>query len=134
MAGRRINDAMGRYFGREMIKKLIFNKVGIKDAAILVLGITFKEDVPDIRNSKVVNSIRELEDFGIMVDVWDPCADAEEVHEEYGIRPVTDPRPGAYDGVLLAVKHKEFLELGLEKLKAFGKGDAVFYDIKQALV
>jgi len=133
MAGRRINDAMGRYFAREMIKKLIFNKIGIKDAGVLVLGITFKEDVPDIRNSKVVSIINELRDFGINVDVWDPCADAEEVHEEYGLLLVTDPRPETYDGVLLAVKHQEFVRAGKEGLTAFCRKGGIFYDIKEAL-
>jgi UDP-N-acetyl-D-galactosamine dehydrogenase len=134
MAGRRINDAMGRYFARELIKKLIFNKIGIMDARVLVLGITFKENVPDIRNSKVLNIIDELKDFGIKVDVWDPCADGEEVHEEYGIHPVAVPQKGTYDAVLLAVKHQEFVEMGAEGLKAFGKKNSIFYDIKEALV
>jgi UDP-N-acetyl-D-glucosamine/UDP-N-acetyl-D-galactosamine dehydrogenase len=134
MAGRRINDAMGRYFARELIKKLIHNKTGIRDAAVLILGITFKENVPDIRNSKVASIVRELQEFGIVVDVWDPCADAEEVHEEYGIRPVARPRPAAYDGVLLAVKHQEFIGMGTEGLKAFCNKGGIFYDIKEALV
>ena len=133
MAGRRINDAMGRYFAREMIKKLIFNKIGIKDARILILGITFKENVPDIRNSKVASIISELRDFSINVDVWDPCADAEEVYEEYGFRLITDLRPETYDGVLLAVPHKEFVEAGKEGLAAFCRKGGIFYDIKEAL-
>jgi UDP-N-acetyl-D-glucosamine/UDP-N-acetyl-D-galactosamine dehydrogenase len=134
MAGRRINDAMGRYFARELIKKLIHNKTGIRDAAVLILGITFKENVPDIRNSKVASIVRELQEFGVVVDVWDPCADAEEVHEEYGIRPIASPRPAAYDGVLLAVKHQEFIGMGAAGLKAFCNKGGIFYDIKEALV
>ncbi len=133
MAGRRINDAMGRYFARELIKKLIFNKVGIKEAKILVLGITFKEDVPDIRNSKVISIVKELEEFGIVVDVWDPCADPDEVHEEYGIHPVGAPRTGFYDGVVLAVKHREFVARKKAGLEAFCKEGGIFYDIKEAL-
>ena len=134
MAGRRINDAMGRYFARELIKRLIHNKTGIKDAAVLILGITFKENVPDIRNSKVVSIIRELQEFGIIVDVWEPCADAEEVFEEYGIRPLARPRSAAYDGVLMAVKHQEFITMGIDGLKTFCKKGGIFYDIKEALV
>jgi UDP-N-acetyl-D-galactosamine dehydrogenase len=134
MAGRRINDAMGRYFARELIKKLINNKIGIKDAAILILGITFKENVPDIRNSKVVSIVRELQEFGVVVDVWDPCADAEEVHAEYGIRPIAHPRSALYDGVLLAVKHQEFITMGTDGLKGFCNRNGIFYDIKEALV
>jgi len=133
MAGRRINDAMGRYFAREMIKKLIFNKIGIKEARVLILGITFKEDVPDIRNSKVVSIIRELEEFGIIVDVADPCADPDEVFHEYGIRTAPDPRPAAYDGVILAVKHQEFIDKGKEGLRAFCKKGGILFDIKEVL-
>ncbi|MBN1306762.1 MAG: Vi polysaccharide biosynthesis UDP-N-acetylglucosamine C-6 dehydrogenase TviB, partial [Chitinispirillaceae bacterium] len=133
MAGRRINDAMGRYFAREMIKKLIHNKIHIKDSRVLMLGITFKENCPDIRNSKVVSIIRELEEFGIIVEVWDPCADAEEVFEEYGIHPVSAPASEPYDGVILAVKHREFVTTGIERLIALRKPEGIFYDIKEAL-
>jgi len=134
MAGRRINDAMGRYFAREMIKKLIFNKIGIKDSKVLVLGITFKEDVPDIRNSKVMSIVKELREFGIMVDVWDPGADAEEVRHEYGIEPVLNPQPASYDGIVLAVKHREFITLGKTGLLKFlSSPNGIFYDIKEAL-
>ena len=110
MAGRRINDAMGRYFARELIKKLIHKKIAIKDAKVLVLGMTFKENVPDIRNSKVITIIKELQEFGILVDVWEPVADREEVRHEYGIMPIAEPEPSSYDGVVLAVKHREFIE------------------------
>jgi UDP-N-acetyl-D-glucosamine/UDP-N-acetyl-D-galactosamine dehydrogenase len=134
MAGRRINDAMGRYFARELIKRLINNKTGIKDASVLILGITFKEDVPDIRNSKVASIVHELREFGVVVDVWDPCADTDEVHEEYGFRPVARPNTAGYDGVLLAVKHKEFITMGTAGLKGFCKKGGIFYDIKEALV
>jgi UDP-N-acetyl-D-galactosamine dehydrogenase len=131
MAGRRINDAMGRYFARELIKKLIFNKVGIKDSKVLMLGITFKENVPDIRNSKVISIINELKEFGIVVDVWDPCADSEEVRHEYGIEPISSPAPAFYDGVVFAVKHREFIELGKAGLEKFLKNNGIFYDIKE---
>jgi UDP-N-acetyl-D-glucosamine/UDP-N-acetyl-D-galactosamine dehydrogenase len=134
MAGRRINDAMGRYFARELIKKLIFNKIGIKDAKVLILGITFKENVPDIRNSKVFSIITELREFGIMVDVWDPCADPEEVRHEYGIELVSTPKQSVYDGVLLSVKHKEFIDLGVNGIKKFCTQNGIFYDIKEALL
>jgi UDP-N-acetyl-D-glucosamine/UDP-N-acetyl-D-galactosamine dehydrogenase len=132
MAGRRINDGMGRYFARELIKKLINKKIGIKDANVLILGITFKENVPDIRNSKVVSIIKELVDYGIKVDVWEPCADPEEVFEEYNIRPVKEPKESFYDGVMLAVKHEKFVDMGKDGLRKFLKSDGVFYDIKEA--
>ncbi len=132
MAGRRINDAMGRYFARELIKKLIHKKIAIKDAKVLVLGMTFKENVPDIRNSKVITIIKELQEFGILVDVWEPVADREEVRHEYGIMPIAEPEPSSYDGVVLAVKHREFIELGKTGIGEYLRANGVFYDIKEA--
>ncbi|MBN1980962.1 MAG: nucleotide sugar dehydrogenase [Chitinivibrionales bacterium] len=133
MAGRRINDAMGRYFGRELIKRMIHEGINIKGSRVLILGITFKENVPDIRNSRVVDIIQELNDFGIDVDVWDTFAHPKEVKEEYGLTLCSKPQPNTYDGVLLAVKHAQFLELGRQNLVAFGKPGVVFYDIKEIL-
>jgi UDP-N-acetyl-D-galactosamine dehydrogenase len=133
MAGRRINDAMGRYFARECIKRMIHKKLHVMDGRVLVLGITFKENVPDIRNSKVENIIKELKEFGVSVDVWDPVADPDEVHEEYGFSPVAAPEKGVYDGVILAVKHDSFLSLGIDGLKKFARPDGIFYDIKEVL-
>jgi UDP-N-acetyl-D-galactosamine dehydrogenase len=131
MAGRRINDGMGRYFARQLIKKMINKKIGVKDAKVLILGITFKENVPDIRNSKVVSIIRELEDYGIIVDVWDPCAEAEEVLAEYNIKTIAEPQSSCYDGVMLAVKHEKFVGMGKDSLNKFLKPDGIFYDIKE---
>jgi UDP-N-acetyl-D-galactosamine dehydrogenase len=133
MAGRRINDAMGRYFARELIKRMIHKKLHVMDGRVLVLGITFKENVPDIRNSKVEDIIKELKEFGISVDVWDPVADPHEVHEEYGFTPVAAPEKGSYDGVVLAVKHEAFISLGVDGLKQFARSGGIFYDIKEVL-
>ncbi len=133
MAGRRINDAMGRYFGREIVKKMTNEGLCVKDTNALMLGITFKENVPDIRNSKVVDIMRELGEFGIHVDVWEPVADPEEVEIEYGIRPIDKPGKGAYDLVVLAVKHRVFLDLGKRGLCAFLKPRGMFYDVKESL-
>jgi UDP-N-acetyl-D-galactosamine dehydrogenase len=133
MAGRRINDAMGRYFGREIVKKMINKGICVKDTRGLVLGITFKENVPDIRNSHVLDIMKELTDFGVKLDVWEPVADPEEVKREYGITPISKPRRGAYDLVVLAVKHREFIELGKAGLVAFLKPRGIFYDVKEAL-
>lgn len=133
MAGRRINDAMGRYFAREMVKRMIKNRVMVVDSHVLMMGITFKEDVPDIRNSKVVDIIRELEEFGVCVHVYDPVADVREVEEEYGITLVKDIDVMEYEGIMVAVKHREFLDHGskfyMMKLSEYG----VFYDIKECL-
>ena len=134
MAGRRINDAMGRYFARELIKKMIHNKLNIMDSRILVLGITFKEDVPDIRNSRVIDIIKELNEFGIITDVWDPVADAVEVKEEYGVELITDPQKNTYESVILAVKHNQFIDHGKSKLHEFLIENGIFYDIKEAMI
>jgi UDP-N-acetyl-D-galactosamine dehydrogenase len=132
MAGRRINDAMGRYFARELIKKLINKKIGIKDAKVLMLGITFKENVPDIRNSKVITIINELQEFGIKVDVWDPIAEKDAVKHEYGLDTISNPVENAYDGVMLAVKHKEFIDIGKDGLSKFLNKNGLLYDLKEA--
>lgn len=134
MAGRRINDAMGRYFGRELIKKMIEKRISIRDAKVLILGITFKEDVPDIRNSRVLDIMKELKDFGVIMKTWDPVADPSEVKHEYGIDIIRkDPPSGSFDAVVLAVKHKEFLVMGAKGLKKFCKKNGVFYDIKEVI-
>jgi UDP-N-acetyl-D-glucosamine/UDP-N-acetyl-D-galactosamine dehydrogenase len=133
MAGRRINDAMGRYFGREIVKRMIHKRINVWGAKVLILGITFKENCPDIRNSKVVDIMNELKEFGINVDVWEPMADPEEVKHEYGIVPVSKPKHHGYDGVVLAVTHKQFLNMGKKGLSAFLKSTGVFYDVKEVM-
>ncbi len=131
MAGRRINDAMGRYFARELIKSMIQKGIGIKDARVLILGITFKENVPDIRNSRVLDIVKELRDFGIHIDITDPSADPAEVKHEYGITLVEKPVLGTYQGVVLAVAHTTFVELGKDALSKYCVPEGVFYDIKE---
>jgi len=131
MAGRRINDDMGRYFARQLIKNLIHRNKAVKDTKVLMCGITFKEDVPDIRNSKVVDIINELKEFEVDVDVWDPVAYKHEVEEEYGITLIDTPPKKMYDGVIFAVKHAEFINLGKDGLKDFLKPNGEFYDIKE---
>ncbi len=133
MAGRRINDAMGRYFARELIKKMIHKKITIMNADVLILGITFKENVPDIRNSKVIDIIKELEDFGVNIHVWDPVADPEEVKKEYGVDLVKDVQNKTFDSVLLAVKHKQFLNMSRDDYNKLLSPDGLLYDIKEVL-
>jgi UDP-N-acetyl-D-galactosamine dehydrogenase len=125
---------MGRYFGRELIKKMIEKRISIRDAKVLILGITFKEDVPDIRNSRVLDIMKELKDFGVIMKTWDPVADPSEVKHEYGIDTIQKaPAVGSFDAVVLAVKHKEFLAMGAKGLKKFCKKNGVFYDIKEVM-
>lgn len=133
MAGRRINDAMGRYFARELIKKMIHRKLNIMGSNVLILGITFKEDVPDIRNSKVIDIINELKEFGVNVHVWDPIAAASEVKEEYGIDLIHGLEEKKYDSIVLAVKHKPFIENGALHFDKNLVQNGIFYDIKEVM-
>ena len=130
LAGRRINDNMGIHVANKVVKLMIHKGHRIKDAKVLVLGITFKENCPDIRNSRVIDVIRELQDFGCAVDVYDPWADAEEVKAEYDLKLLSDIASDlhTYDAIVLAVAHEQFGQLNLEK-----SGEQVIYDIKGLL-
>lgn len=131
MAGRRINDAMGRYYARELIKILIHEGKAIKSSRVLICGITFKENCPDIRNSRVIDLIGELDEFGVNVDVWDPVADSDEVFKEYDIKLIRSPQKSCYDGVVLAVKHKTFITLGKDGMELLLNKGGKLYDIKE---
>lgn len=128
-AGRFINDSMGGYIAKKLVKKLIAQGKGILGSRILVMGMTFKENVADIRNSKVVDIINELKDFGVNVDVIDPYADSEEVMKEYGFRLIEKPQDN-YDAVVIAVAHDEYLNLEEKYFKAIACEKAVIVDIK----
>ena len=129
LAGRRINDNMGAYVAKEVVKLLIKKSHKVDGARTLVLGVTFKENCPDIRNSRVIDVISELSDFGCAVEVYDPWADAAEVKHEYGLTLVEKPS-GKYDAVVLAVAHKEFAAIDIDALK---NENSVVYDIKGTL-
>jgi UDP-N-acetyl-D-galactosamine dehydrogenase len=128
LAGRRLNDNMGIYVANQVIKLMIKNGYKVDGARVLILGITFKENCPDIRNSRVIDVIRELEDFGCKVDVYDPWADKKEVHEEYGIELLESLERKRYGTTLLAVAHEQFRDLNLDEIRN-GK-EAIVYDIK----
>ena len=130
LSGRRVNDNMGMFVANKLIKLLIAKNHVISKSKVLVLGITFKEDCPDIRNSKVIDIIKELEQFSIKVDVYDPHADEHEVVEEYGLN-LIDSIQNKYDGIILAVSHKEFLKLELDSLKT--SSSSVIFDTKAFL-
>lgn len=129
LAGRKMNDSMGGYVAQETVKMMIKKGATIKDSNVLVLGITFKEDCPDIRNSRAIDIIREFETYNVNVDVYDPWASEEEVKHEYGLKLIksTNSLKEAYDGIVLAVSHKEFLELDINKLKS---EMGVIFDVK----
>ena len=130
LAGRRINDGMGAYAAGQMVKAMLKRRIQVDGAKVLVLGLTFKENCPDLRNTRVVDVISELHDYGIAVDVHDPWADAAEARHEYGLDLLTSPAAGAYDGIILAVAHREFADLGAAALRRYGRPGHVLYDLK----
>lgn len=130
LAGRKINDNMGAFVANKVVKLMIKKGINVNSAKALVMGITFKENCPDIRNSKVIDIITELHDFGVEVDVYDPMADAHEVEEEYNIKLTTALNNNTYDTIILAVNHAQFAELNMSQL---GKNNVVVYDVKSIL-
>lgn len=134
LAGRRVNDNMGAYIANRLIRALIVCGVPVRNARVLVMGLTFKEDCPDLRNSKVVDVIAELERYGVRVDTHDPHAEAEGAKDEYGIDLIAQPEREAYDGIVVAVAHYEFKEAGLNALLRFArKPDTPIFDVKGIL-
>ena len=129
LSGRRINDGMGQYVANKVIKLLIQNNFTIRESRVLVLGFTFKENCPDTRNTRVIDVVNELAEFGTKVEVYDPHADKHEVAEEYGIQLIDQPE-GKYEGIILAVSHTEFKSFSID---AFKQAQAVVYDVKAFL-
>lgn len=130
LAGRRINDGMGQYVATQMVKKLSSEKIHIDESRVLIMGFTFKGDCPDVRNTKVIEIIKELKDFNVQVDVFDSWADPREVEHEYGIKLINKLEEGAYDGIILAVDHEETKAMGIEAVRKLGKEKHVVYDVK----
>jgi len=130
LAGRRINDNMGGYVAGEIVRLMTLSRIRVADSRVLVLGLTFKENCPDLRNSKVVDVVRELQKYGAKVDVCDPWVSRIEARHEYGITPIRNPKRGQYDAIVAAVAHDEFKELGIDAVRKFGRKDHVVYDIK----
>ncbi|WP_407276075.1 Vi polysaccharide biosynthesis UDP-N-acetylglucosamine C-6 dehydrogenase TviB [Halothiobacillus sp. DCM-1] len=131
LAGRRINDGMGAYVAGQMVKAMLKKGIVVQGARVLVLGLTFKENCPDLRNTRVIDVIHELKDYGLCVDVHDPWADAACAQHEYGLDLIDSPPPGQYDGIVLAVAHREFKAMGAAQIHALGKPAHVLYDVKQ---
>jgi len=130
LAGRRLNDNMGLHVANEVVRLMSDKRIHLKGARVLVLGLTFKENCPDIRNSKVVDVVRELERYGAVVDVYDPWIDAAEAREEYGINPTGKLRNGHYDAAIVAVAHDEFKAMGPQAIRQHCRRNHVLYDIK----
>lgn len=129
-AVRRLNDGMGAYVVSQLIKQMINCKINIADSRVLILGMTFKENCPDIRNTRVVDIVNELKGFRCNVDVFDPVANADEVRHEYGIDMVNDTSVGGYDAIIVAVAHTQFQEWGISYIRQLGKAIHVVYDLK----
>lgn len=130
LAGRRLNDSMGEYVASRVVKLMIKKEIRVPKAEVLLLGITFKENCPDVRNTKIVDVIRSLTEYGICVTVFDPLASKEAVLKEYNISILTEQPTGSFDAVVLGVAHQEFLQLDL---KSLGKANSIIYDIKGVL-
>ena len=133
MAGRRINDNMGKFVAQRVVKMLINAELPVKGARVGVLGLSFKEDVNDIRNSKVPDILTELREYGIAAKICDPLANAAEVHHEYGLELSPFEELAQLDALVFAVSHKSYLEMGIEKLSAPLRDGGVFVDVKSAL-
>ncbi len=133
LAGRRVNDGMGAYVAQRVVKLMTQQRMPVMDARVLVLGLAFKENCPDLRNTRVVDIVQEFRDYHAQVDVYDPWVDRREALHEYGIELVAAPKPNHYDAIILAVAHRQFHEMGAAGLRAFGKSGAVLFDVKYVL-
>ncbi|HET6471286.1 MAG TPA: Vi polysaccharide biosynthesis UDP-N-acetylglucosamine C-6 dehydrogenase TviB [Pseudomonadales bacterium] len=130
LAGRRINDSMGEHVVERVIKLMTQRKIHVVDSKVLILGLSFKENCPDIRNTRVVDLVRELQKYHAEVDVHDPWVHAEDAHEEYGIRMVDSLPEHYYDAIVIAVAHDQFREMGAEAIRRLGKSECVVFDVK----
>lgn len=130
LAGRRINDGMGAYVAERVAQLMMQKRIHVVDAKILVMGLTFKENCPDLRNTKVVDIVRKFQAFNANVDVYDPWVDPAEAQHEYGLALIAQPMAGQYDAIVLAVAHDQFIKMGIDKIRALGKEKCVIFDVK----
>ena len=133
LAGRRLNDSMGAYVVTQLVKAMTQRRIHVQGARVLVMGLTFKENCPDLRNTRVVDIVHELREYDVQADVYDPWVSAEEAQHEYGITPVQKPEAGAYDAIIVAVAHREFKAMGAGAIRALGKAQHVLFDLKYIL-
>lgn len=130
LAGRRINDSMGAYVVSQLVKAMLKRRIQVEGAKVLVMGLTFKENCPDLRNTRVVDILKELCEYGISADVYDPWVSVEEAQHEYNITPLREPQQGVYDAIIVAVGHQQFKEMGIDGIRVLGKNVHVVYDVK----
>jgi UDP-N-acetyl-D-galactosamine dehydrogenase len=133
LAGRRINDHMGEYVVAQFVKALLTQQIQVKGARVLIMGLTFKENCPDLRNTRVMDIIKDLTDYNVSIDVHDPWVDAAEATATYGVHMVDEPETGAYDGIIVAVAHRQFTAMSAQQLRSLGAANHVLYDLKSAL-
>ncbi|MEY4766865.1 MAG: UDP-glucose/GDP-mannose dehydrogenase family [Pseudomonadota bacterium] len=133
LAGRRLNDSMGAYVVTQLVKAMTKRRMLVDGARVLIMGLAFKENCPDLRNTRVVDIYKELQDYHVQIDVYDPWADAKEAYHEYGIELVDRPQKGAYDGIIIAVGHHQFKAMTPAQIRAFGRPEHVLYDLKYVL-
>jgi len=133
LAGRRTNDGMGVYIASEVMRLMVRKGINPVQARILVLGLAFKENCPDLRNTRVVDIVRALHGYNAVVDVHDPWVDGDEARHEYGISPIGTPQVGVYDAVIIAVGHQQFADMGVEAIRGLGKPASIIYDVKYVL-
>lgn len=133
LAGRRLNDGMGAYVVSQLVKSMLKKRIHVEGAKVLVMGLAFKENCPDLRNTRVIDILNELAEYNIELDVYDPWVSCAEAQHEYNITPIKEPKPGHYDGVILAVGHHQFKALGASGIRALTKPAGVIYDLKYIL-
>lgn len=130
LAGRRLNDSMGIYVASQLVKAMIKKSIQIEGAKVLIMGLAFKENCPDLRNTRVIDIVAELNAYNCVVDVYDPWVNSLDAQEEYNIHPISHLKSGHYDAIVLAVAHDKFKDIGIEKISALGKAENVIYDLK----
>lgn len=133
LAGRRINDSMGQYVVSQLVKAMMKKRIQVQGARVLVMGLAFKENCPDLRNTRIVDIVTELKDYGVQTDVFDPWVAVEEAQREYAITPISQPEAATYDAIILAVGHQQFKEMGAAEIRALGKSEHILYDLKYLL-
>lgn len=133
LAGRRLNDSMGGYVVSQLVKTMTKRRIQVQGSRVLVMGLAFKENCPDLRNTRIVDIVKELGEYSTEVDVYDPWVDPEAAVHEYGITPVASLQQGAYDAIILAVAHEQFVAMGCDEIRALGKPEHVLYDLKYVL-
>jgi UDP-N-acetyl-D-galactosamine dehydrogenase len=133
LAGRRLNDGMGAYVVSQLVKAMLKRRITVEGARVLVMGLTFKENCPDLRNTRIVDIVKELGEYNIQADVYDPWVDVVEAQHEYGLTPIDAPEQGAYDAIIVGVAHQQFKDMGAEAIRALGKPEHVVYDLKYVM-